>query len=163
MNEDFSRAHARSTEYRRTVTRPERRPDRFALWAVGMAVVARLAGVASADASSGGISTGGGGTGTGDSEQRSSSAHRYASIWDKYGPKTKRWARQTSECESGGDPNAIGGGGMYRGAFQFMRSTWRTSPKSPGGDPIRYTWKTQAVVAVSLKRRDGAGHWPVCG
>jgi hypothetical protein len=52
---------------------------------------------------------------------------------------------------------------MYRGAFQFMKATWRTSPKSPGGDPIRYSYRTQAVVAVMLKRRDGAGHWPVCG
>ena len=55
------------------------------------------------------------------------------------------------------------GGGRYRGAFQFMRSTWKNSPRSPGGDPIAYPYRTQAVVAVLLKRRDGAGHWPVCG
>jgi hypothetical protein len=52
---------------------------------------------------------------------------------------------------------------MYRGAFQFMKSTWRTSPKSPGGDPIRFTYKTQAVVAVHLKKRAGTSPWPVCG
>jgi hypothetical protein len=52
---------------------------------------------------------------------------------------------------------------MYRGAFQFMKSTWKSSPKSPGGDPIDYRYKTQAVVAVALKNKDGAGHWPVCG
>ena len=75
----------------------------------------------------------------------------------------KRWARSTSQCESGGDPNAIGGGGSFRGAFQFMKSTWRTSPKSPGGDPIDYDYRTQAVVAVALKNRDGEQHWPVCG
>ena len=92
-----------------------------------------------------------------------SAARATRSIWDGYSDRNQRWARRTSECESGGDPNAIGGGGKYRGAFQFMRSTWRNSPKSPGGDPIRYRWKTQAVVAVELKKRDGAGHWPVCG
>ena len=75
----------------------------------------------------------------------------------------RRWAHRTSECESGGNPRAIGGGGLYRGAFQFLKSTWRSSPKSPGGDPIAYSYRTQAVVAVLLKRRDGAGHWPVCG
>ena len=44
-----------------------------------------------------------------------------------------------------------------------MKSTWKTSPKSPGGDPIKYNYKTQAVVAVALKNKDGAHHWPVCG
>ena len=156
MDERFARAQARPTERNRTPSPADARPDRFALWAVGLAVIAMIAGVASAQASGGGI-------GTGDGSERSTSGSRYAKLWDGYGPKTRRWARHTSECESGGDPNAIGGGGIYRGAFQFMRSTWRTSPKSPGGDPIRYTWKTQAVVAVELKQRDGAGHWPNCG
>jgi hypothetical protein len=44
-----------------------------------------------------------------------------------------------------------------------MKSTWNASPRSPGGDPIRFTYRTQGVVAVMLKRRDGAGHWPNCG
>ena len=68
-----------------------------------------------------------------------------------------------AQCESGGDPRAIGGGGVYRGAFQFMRSTWKSSPKSPGGDPIAYPYKTQAVVAVVLMHRQGTSPWPVCG
>ncbi len=89
---------------------------------------------------------------------------RYTKIWDsQISRQEKRWAHRTAECESGGDPNAIGGGGSYRGAFQFMRSTWKAAPKSPGGDPIAYPYRTQAVVAVLLKREDGAGHWPVCG
>ena len=54
-------------------------------------------------------------------------------------------------------------GGLYRGAFQFTRSTWGASPKSPGGDPIAYPYKTQAVVAILLMHRDGTQHWPVCG
>jgi hypothetical protein len=88
---------------------------------------------------------------------------KYRRIWRKVPNRQKRWAKRTARCESGGDPRAIGGGGKYRGAFQFLRSTWRASPRSPGGDPIRFNYRTQAVVAVALKRRDGAHHWPVCG
>jgi len=87
----------------------------------------------------------------------------YARIWNSTTVADRRWAKRTSKCESGGDPKAIGGGGLYRGAFQFMKATWRTSPKSPGGDPITYSFRTQAVVAILLKKRDGADHWPVCG
>jgi hypothetical protein len=47
-----------------TDNRVLRSPDRFALWAVVMAVVAMVAAAASAQAGSGGSSFGGGGTGT---------------------------------------------------------------------------------------------------
>jgi Transglycosylase-like domain len=159
MQEAFTPDRA-ETQYRRTRERPAPRPDRFALWAVVMAVIAMIAGVATSDAGASGGGIGTGGDGGGDANRAGS---KYAGIWEDYNQRNKRWARKTSECESGGDPNAIGGGGKYRGAFQFLRSTWRNSPKSPGGDPIRYRWKTQAVVAVELKKRDGTGHWPVCG
>lgn len=133
---------------------------------IALAIVAAFACIAfaasgSARASGGGVSAsgdGGGGDGTSSRQER-----KYNALWDDVSTRNKRWARKTAECESGGDPNAIGGGGKYRGAFQFMKSTWRTSPKSPGGDPIRYSYRTQAVVAVALKHRDGAGAWPVCG
>lgn len=98
-----------------------------------------------------------------DDSQGTTSRARYERLWDRVSLGDKRWARQTAKCESGGDPDAIGGGGLYRGAFQFMKSTWKASPKSPGGDPIAFPYKTQAVVAVALKNRDGAQHWPVCG
>ena len=88
---------------------------------------------------------------------------RYERLWRGLSDNNKRWARRTSRCESGGDRNIHGGRGRYHGAFQFRLDTWRGSPKSPGGDPHRYSWKTQAVVAVYLKKRDGAGHWPNCG
>jgi len=88
---------------------------------------------------------------------------KYRRLWDEVSRRNKRWANHTAECESGKDPDAIGGGGAYRGAFQFMKSTWRHAPKSPGGDPIRYRYRTQAVVAIYLKKRDGTGHWPNCG
>ena len=156
MREGDHRPRAR-TEYDGPDRSLAARPDRVALWAVILAVVAMLAGTASARGESGAIGPGGGGGG-GDT-----AGGKFDRLWDGYSDKDHRWARRTSECESGGDPNAIGGGGKYRGAFQFLRSTWKAAPKSPGGDPIDYVWKTQAVVAVALKHRDGTGHWPVCG
>ena len=128
--------------------------------ATGAIAVALLLTLTAAPAiAGGGISTGGG---DGD-KAASSGGGKYARLWDKVSERDKRWASKTAECESGKDPDAIGGGGMYRGAFQFMKSTWRVSPHSPGGDPIAYNYKTQAVVAVGLKNEEGAGHWPTCG
>jgi hypothetical protein len=129
------------------------RPDRVAMWAFVLAVTLLLAAVASARASSGGIGTGDGSTAGG----------RYSNLWDSFSTRDRRWAHRTSDCESGGDPQAIGGGGKYRGAFQFTLTTWHNAPKSPGGDPIDYSWTTQAVVAVLLKHRVGRSAWPDCG
>jgi soluble lytic murein transglycosylase-like protein len=126
-----------------------------AVAAAAALTVILLSASAPAGAYSGGTSTttsGGGGGGD-----------KYQRLWDNVSRSNKRWARHTAECESGKDPDAIGGGGRYRGAFQFMKSTWRQAPKSPGGDPIKYSYRTQAVVAVYLKKRDGTGHWPNCG
>ena len=60
-------------------------------------------------------------------------------------------AGEVGWCESGRDPDAIALGGQYRGAFMFTWDAWKTSPKTPGGDPIDYSYRTQAVVAVALK------------
>jgi hypothetical protein len=121
--------------------------------------IAAFATGSEAAASSGGV----GPAGPAGSPKAEPDSSKYDRIWDEFPSSEKRWARTTSECESGGDPNAIGGGGTYRGAFQFMKSTWKTSPKSPGGDPIDYDYRTQAVVAVLLKRDMGSSPWPVCG
>ena len=66
----------------------------------------------------------------------------------KVSKKNKRWAKRVARCESGGNPNAVGGGGAYRGAFPFLRSTWRTPPRFPGGDP----WIFDATDARLLAR-----------
>lgn len=88
----------------------------------------------------------------------------YDGLWKrKVAPQRKRWASRVAECESGRNPNALGYNGKYRGAFQFSLATWRSSPRSPGGDPVAYSYRTQAFVAVRLMRRDGKGHWPNCG
>src|SRR5215204_7376180 len=52
--------HGAETEYRRRQSPIIRRPDRIALWAVGMAVVAMVAAAASAHAGSGGTGATGG-------------------------------------------------------------------------------------------------------
>jgi soluble lytic murein transglycosylase-like protein len=123
--------------------------------ALAVLVVVLVVTAAPAGASSGGVSA--------DGSTSAKDEGKYKRLWRKTSDRDKRWARRTSDCESGGDPDAIGGGGKYRGAFQFMKSTWRRAPKSPGGDPVDYPYRTQAVVAVALKHRDGAGHWPNCG
>ena len=133
---------------------------------IGAFVVAAFAALALSTTTldtAGAASSGGVGTPGSESDDGGDSDGKYAELWDRTSSKDRRWAENTAECESGKDPDAIGGGGMYRGAFQFMKSTWSSSPKSPGGDPIKYPYKTQAVVAIALKNRDGAGHWPVCG
>jgi hypothetical protein len=64
-------------------------------------------------------------------------------------------------CESGGDPTAIGGGGLYRGKYQFTYETWATVGGT--GDPAAAPEAEQDARAAALLARDGAGHWPVCG
>jgi hypothetical protein len=125
-----------------------------------MAVVALIGATAiamstSAIASSGGVTASSGGD--------SGGGGKYKRLWRKTSRHNKHWANKTAECESGKDPNAIGGGGQYRGAFQFLKKSWHQAPKTPGGDPIDYSYKTQAVVAVALKKRMGTKPWPVCG
>ncbi len=131
------------------------------LWLTAVATSAMLA--LAAFSAPVGASSGGIGTSTGDDQPAARSGAKFDRIWTGLSTAERRWANRTAACESGRNPRAIGGGGMYRGAFQFMKATWRSSPRSPGGDPIAYSYRTQAVVAVMLKRRDGAGHWPVCG
>ena len=134
--------------------------ERARVIVVGVIASAALIGVLFATAAQGG--SGGVGTG-GDGDGDKSRASKYDRMWDDFRAKDRKWARRTSECESGGDRNIHGGSGSYHGAFQFMKSTWQSAPKSVGSDPHRKPWKTQAVVAVKLKQRDGAGHWPNCG
>jgi hypothetical protein len=64
-------------------------------------------------------------------------------------------------CESGGDPTAIGGGGAYRGKYQFDYSTWASVGGS--GDPAAAPEAEQDMRAAMLYERAGAAPWPVCG
>jgi Transglycosylase-like domain len=64
-------------------------------------------------------------------------------------------------CESGGDPTAIGGGGLYRGKYQFSMSTWASVGGQ--GDPAAAPEAEQDARAAALYAREGAAPWPVCG
>jgi hypothetical protein len=64
-------------------------------------------------------------------------------------------------CESGGDPTAIGGGGLYRGKYQFDTGTWASVGGS--GDPAAAPEAEQDMRAAMLYSRAGSSPWPVCG
>ena len=64
-------------------------------------------------------------------------------------------------CESGGDPHAIGGGGAFRGKYQFTYATWAAMGGS--GDPAAAPEAEQDRLAAKLYASAGAGQWPVCG
>lgn len=66
-----------------------------------------------------------------------------------------------AECESGGDPTAIGGGGLYRGKYQFSVETWQAVGGT--GDPAAAPEAEQDLRAQILYDRSGPGQWPVCG
>jgi transglycosylase-like protein len=69
--------------------------------------------------------------------------------------------RSIAWCESKNDPQAIGGGGAYRGMYQFSFSTWAVVGGS--GDPAAASSWEQTWRAWLLLSRHGSGHWPVCG
>jgi hypothetical protein len=66
-----------------------------------------------------------------------------------------------AECESGGDPTAIGGGGLYRGKYQFSVATWQAVGGT--GDPAAAPEAEQDRRAIILYNTSGPGQWPACG
>jgi peptidoglycan hydrolase-like protein with peptidoglycan-binding domain len=64
-------------------------------------------------------------------------------------------------CESGGNPQAIGGGGQYRGKYQFTTQSWQAAGGT--GDPAAAPEAEQDRRAAMLYARSGASNWPVCG
>ncbi|MEO2140094.1 MAG: transglycosylase family protein, partial [Thermoleophilia bacterium] len=63
-------------------------------------------------------------------------------------------------CESRGNPRSIGGGGQFRGKYQFMQSTWEAMGGS--GDPAAASEAEQDYRAALLFVKWGPGQWPVC-
>jgi hypothetical protein len=76
-------------------------------------------------------------------------------------PQTRATLDRIAQCESGGNPRAIGGGGMYRGKYQFTRETWRRLGGK--GDPARASEATQDRIAAKLLKAEGTKPWPTCG
>lgn len=71
------------------------------------------------------------------------------------------------QCESGGNYGAIGGGGSFRGAYQFTRQTWngtagRFYPELQGQDPASAAPHDQDRMARALWANGGPRNWPVC-
>jgi len=64
-------------------------------------------------------------------------------------------------CESGGDPSAVGGGGQYRGKYQFDQGTWASVGGS--GDPAAASESEQDSRAAALVAQQGTVAWPNCG
>ena len=77
-------------------------------------------------------------------------------------PGLPRVLVRIARCESGGNPRAVSPNGLYRGKYQFMRSTW----KAYGGrtrDPADASEAHQDRVALRLYRARGTAPWPSCG
>ena len=64
-------------------------------------------------------------------------------------------------CESHGNPRAIGGGGSFRGKYQFTYGTW--AAVGGKGDPAAASEAEQDRRAAILLKRTGGSAWPVCG
>ena len=77
------------------------------------------------------------------------------------GATTPAHLQAIAACESGGNPRAIGGGGLYRGKYQFDRGTWASVGGS--GDPAAASEAEQDKRAAILYSRAGSSPWPVCG
>jgi hypothetical protein len=76
-------------------------------------------------------------------------------------PSVRARLQSIAACESGGNPRAIGGGGAYRGKYQFSFGTWASVGGQ--GDPVAAPEREQDRRAAMLLKRGGRGHWPVCG
>jgi Transglycosylase-like domain len=94
-------------------------------------------------------------------EARTKTAAATARAKRKAAPPVSPALRAIAECESGGDPRAIGGGGLYRGKYQFSVGTWRGVGGT--GDPAAASEAEQDRRATILYERSGPGQWPVCG
>ncbi len=66
-----------------------------------------------------------------------------------------------ANCESHDNPRAIGGGGAFRGKYQFDYGTWASV--GGHGDPAAAPEAEQDMRAQMLLDRAGTAPWPVCG
>ena len=69
------------------------------------------------------------------------------------------WGR-LARCESGGNPQAVGGRGRFFGAFQFTLRSWHSVGMD--GSPVDYSYADQLAAAQRLQARSGWRNWPVC-
>jgi hypothetical protein len=94
------------------------------------------------------------------SRQRDATRRAKAKVAPKVAP-VPSYLQAIAECESHGDPRAIGGGGAFRGKYQFSYGTW--AGVGGTGDPATAPEAEQDMRAAMLYERSGPGQWPVCG
>jgi hypothetical protein len=75
-------------------------------------------------------------------------------------PAVRGALERIAACESHGNPRAIGGGGAFRGKYQFTYGTW--AAVGGKGDPAAAPEAEQDRLAAILLRRTGGSAWPVC-
>ncbi len=73
----------------------------------------------------------------------------------KYG-QSKRAMIRVARCESRLDPCALNRSGPYYGLFQFLKSTWKTTPY---GDRNIYDPKAQALAAAWMWKHGRKNEW----
>lgn len=71
-------------------------------------------------------------------------------------------------CESGGNYRIVSANGLYRGAYQFHRTTWNSVaaqhyPHLRGVDPAAAAPADQDRMARALFHMQGRSPWPICG
>jgi soluble lytic murein transglycosylase-like protein len=76
------------------------------------------------------------------------------------GPAAQQWALRVAKCESSYNPNAVNRYSHASGLFQFIPSTWASTPQAKAGksvfDPV-----ANARAAAWLYKRAGPRPW-VC-
>ena len=76
------------------------------------------------------------------------------------GPAAQQWALRVAKCESSYNPNAVNRSSHASGLFQFIPSTWASTPQAKAGksvfDPV-----ANAQAAAWLYKRAGPRPW-VC-
>jgi hypothetical protein len=87
--------------------------------------------------------------------------HVRAAIGPGIEPGTRATLERIAACESHGNPRAIGGGGAFRGKYQFTYGTWAAVGGT--GDPAAASEAEQDHRAALLLSRGGSSPWPVCG
>ena len=96
-----------------------------------------------------------------ENRELSAKLHRIAGTTSSTGDSDSPQLQAIAACESGGDPHSIGGGGAFRGKYQFTYGTWASVGGS--GDPAAASEAEQDKRAAMLYSQQGTTPWPVCG
>jgi len=96
-----------------------------------------------------------------ENRELSAKLHRIAGATSSTGGSASPQLQGIAVCESGGDPHSIGGGGAFRGKYQFTYGTWASVGGS--GDPAAAPEAEQDKRAQMLLDKSGSSPWPVCG